>query len=250
MSVTADRSTERLDIGQALQDVLTVVGRNLGPFALLGVALAGLPAALLNLGNALAPSNPGFALLGILGLAATFIGRPILYGALIFATTRDLNGEPASLRECLTAGRRRWGALLVLMIRSGLLVGLGVVLLVVPGLYLALRWAAAAPVLVLSGRSVSDSMNESARLTKGRRWAMLLLYLIVLIALICAGALPAVVQGALLFVAPKLLVVVLIDPLVTICIDVAFAVVAAVLFRRLRGDVEGGSTVALAEVFA
>lgn len=250
MSFTASGSAARLDIGQTLQDVLRVLLRNLGALALLGFLLAGAPVAAVYASIALGAQHPIFILLGLLGLAISFVTRPILYGAVIFRTARRLDGEPAPLGECLAAGRRRWGTMLGLTIWSGLLIGLGYVFLVVPGIYLAVQWAVAGPVVVLRGRGISDSMDESARLTKGRRWAVLLFYLIVLIGLFVASLLLVIVESGLALLGSRLLNFVLENALNIVLVDVSFPLVAAVLYRRLRGDAEGPPTAVLAEVFA
>lgn len=250
MSVMSSASTRRLDVGQMLQDLFNVFSRNLGPLAMLGVLLTGIPTALLNLSNIYAEQYPAVIPLGLLGFFAAFVGRPILYGAVIFMTVRDLDGEPASLPECLAAGRRRWGSLLGLMIVSGLAIGVGIVLLIVPGVYLALRWAVAGPSMVLSGRGISDSMERSATLTEGRRWAMFLVYAVVYVMLIVLAVLVGLVGFGLNSVAPKYLVAIVLAPLPTVCLDLTFAVVAAVLYRRLRGDAEGPPAAVLSEVFA
>jgi hypothetical protein len=193
--------------------------------------LVGVPTALLNLGNTYAEQKPAFILVALLGLVAAFVGRPILYGAVIFLTVRDLDGEPASLRECLVAGRRKWGALLGLMIVSGLAIGVGLVLLIVPGVYLALRWAMAGPSMVLSGRGISDSMARSATLTEGRRWAMFLFYLVVFAVLFVALMLCGAVAGVLSLTGSKLLGA-LAAPVINVLFDVSVPLAAAVLYRR------------------
>lgn len=250
MSIAANGAAERLDIGQTLQDVLNVLTRSIAPFALMGVLLSGLPVALMGIGNFLAMKNAGFVLLTLLGLVASFVTRPILFGALIFGAVRALDGETISIGECLTAGQRRWGAMLALMIITGMLIGLGLVLLVVPGVYFALQWAVAGPALVLSGRGSLEARQESDKLTKGRRWSLLLFYLVVVMALVCAVGLLVMLESALTLVAPAIVVTVLLDPLSNVILDVSLAVTAAVLYRRLRGAVEGPRTAALAEVFA
>jgi hypothetical protein len=250
MSATAGGSAQRLDIGQALQEVLGVLTRNVGPFALMGVCLAGLPVAAIDLGNALGAQKPVFLLFTLVGLIASFVTRAILAGAVIFRTARDMAGESTSVGESFAAGRRRWGAMLALMIVTGLLTGLGLLLLVVPGIYFALQWAVAGPALALSGRGSADAREESARLTQGRRWAMLLFYLIVIATLLCGIGLLIVVESALSLVAPSVLVTVLFDPLSNVLIDIVLPVAATVLYRRLREDADGAPTAALAEVFA
>ena len=250
MSVAVGGSAERLDIGQALQELLSVLLRNFVPFTLLGLLLSGVPMALLHLGIALGAQNPVFALLSLLGVVAIFVTRPVLYGALIFGTVRRLDGEPASLCECLAAGWGKWGTMLGLMIWSGLLICLGWIFLVVPGVLLALQWAVAGPSVVFSRRGISDSMDESARLTKGRRWAILLFYVIFVVGLFIASLGLAVVEGLISLVGSKLLMTVLEAPLSSVLFDVSYPVVGAVLYRRLRGDAGGAPTAALAEVFA
>jgi hypothetical protein len=250
MSVTASESAERLDIGQALQDLFNAVLRNFGPLALLGLVLGGLPTALLYLGIALGDQQPIYILPGLVGLIAAFVARPVLYGAVIYRTVRSLDGSPTTLGESLVAGWRRWGDMLGLIIWSGLLTGLGTILLIVPGIYLALQWAVAGPSLILSARGISDSMDHSARLTKGRRWAMLLFCLAAAAILFVAYMPLALVDGVVALSGSKVLPFVVSALLSNALTNVAFPLIAAVLYRRLRGDAVGEGAEALAEVFA
>lgn len=104
------------------------------------------------------------------------------------ASTRDLF-VPASLlnailltvcqywtiRITLSAGDAEWQApsqprivaLIMLSIVISLGVLLGLVLLVLPGLYLAARWMLAACILVAEDRTIGESMKESWRRTQG-----------------------------------------------------------------------------------
>jgi hypothetical protein len=250
MSITATDTTQRLDIGAMLQELLSAIGRNIGSFGLLGLVLVGAPSALLAVGRALGEANFGFALLGFLGFLATVVARPIFYGAVIHGTLRQLDGDPASMAECLKAGRRRWGTMLGLMISTGLLVGLGLVFLIVPGVILALRWAVAGPVVVTGGRGSSDAMGRSAKLTEGRRWSMFLFYLVILLTLVCAAAAIVAVGAGVAAVTSDVVTAVVVSPLYNICMEVVLAAASAVLFRRLRSDKEGLADDTLAEVFA
>jgi Membrane domain of glycerophosphoryl diester phosphodiesterase/Uncharacterised protein family (UPF0259) len=247
---SASSSKARLDIGGALQDLINAVARNIILFTILGVVLAGAPSVLVDVGRALAPRNGGYVILAVLGGAASLVTRPILAGAIIFGTLRTMDGERVSLTDCLAAGRRRWGTMLGLMILSGLGVVVGLILLVAPGVYLAIRWALAGPAVVVSGRGISDSMDRSASLTAGRMWGMFLFYLILFVVLVLVVALLDGAENLLVSVAPRLLLAALIDPLTNVITDVGFAAASAILFRRLRVDTEGPAREALAEVFA
>jgi hypothetical protein len=236
-----------LEIGKVLQDAANVLGRNLVPFGLLGLVLVGVPGAVSEVGKTLSKENGGFAILAVLGGIVTLVTRPILLGALFYGTLRDLDGEPASMADCLRAGRRRWGTLLGLTIWSGLLIGLGFIFLVVPGVILAARWAVAAPLVVMGGDGIQGSMDRSAKLTEGRRWSIFLLYLIVFIAVFALLVVFGVLSGALL---PKLPEAALTGIVSSLGTELPLAVVGAALYRQLRGDREGASAATLAEVFA
>ena len=68
--------------------------------------------------------------------------------------------------------------LFVLGLLFGVSLLLGFVLLLVPGIILYLMWAVAAPVLVEEGTGVFGAFSRSSYLTKGARWTILGLGLI------------------------------------------------------------------------
>jgi hypothetical protein len=67
--------------------------------------------------------------------------------------------------------------LLGLSLLVGVGLGLGFLLLVVPGVILWTRWSVAVPALVLEGRGVTGSMRRSWELVGGRGWAVWRLFL-------------------------------------------------------------------------
>lgn len=69
------------------------------------------------------------------------------------------------------------GAFIVLGILSGLGILLGLLLLVVPGIILFVRWSIAVPILIDTGDGVIDSLRRSWRDTAGCFWPILLTYL-------------------------------------------------------------------------
>ncbi len=133
-----------------------------------------------------------------------------------------------------------------------------------PGVLLALRWSVAAPVLVLEGRGIPEAMGRSADLTRNRRWAVFLLFLIyfgiefVLQAILAAvglGYQTASTGFGLGFgvpfggFAPRPAIVILLTPLISVCASLVLSAIATALYRELRGD-EGGNPEVLGEVFA
>ena len=75
----------------------------------------------------------------------------------------------------------RFLPLVGLGILYGLGVGIGFVLLIVPGLILLARWAVVIPACLVEGTSPTDSMSRSASLTEGNRWKVLGVLLLTII---------------------------------------------------------------------
>ncbi|HEX8125925.1 MAG TPA: hypothetical protein VF548_10120 [Allosphingosinicella sp.] len=76
-------------------------------------------------------------------------------------------------------GRRRIWALLGLNLLSGIAILFGLVLLVVPGIYLLVRWSAAVPALIAEDSDVTGSLGLSAEAVDGRFWHVLAAMLVV-----------------------------------------------------------------------
>ena len=99
-------------------------------------------------------------------------------------------------KESLHAARRRFGSLLWLSLLYGLLLIPAFVALIIPGIWLAIAWTLAYPVLMLEGIRGRKALGRSYRLVKGRWWPT---FGVVLISFMIAGLLQFVV-GALMAV--------------------------------------------------
>lgn len=123
------------------------------------------------------------------------------------------------------------GPLLGAGILEGFGVGLGFVLLIVPGLYLATIWAVIAPAIVVERRGVFDAFGRSRQLVKGNGWqvfgTIVVAYLIAIVATILFTAIAgAIANGPLLRIVFSALASTLAAPI--------GALVAAILYFRLR----------------
>lgn len=95
-------------------------------------------------------------------------------------------------------GRPRGLAFVGLGIVSGLGIALGLLLLIVPGVVLLVRWSISTPILLSSEQGVFDSIGESWRQTEGHFWAILGSLLVVYlpgIAIFTAGLVAAQISG-------------------------------------------------------
>lgn len=94
-------------------------------------------------------------------------------GATDAPVTRDPALAPGGIADALPRGIRRFWPLLVVLVITGVAGGLGMMLLVVPGVLLLTWWAVAAPVAVLEGRGATAALGRSHRLTRGHFWHVL-----------------------------------------------------------------------------
>jgi hypothetical protein len=158
----------QLPLGALVGNSLRVYLANLVPFVALA-ALTMAPWAVLSCcieyGAVLPTPGVEFAM-----LALRMVGTNVLAGALAFGVVQQLRGLPAGMNDVLGIGVRTLLPVLAVGIVTGLLIGIGVVLLVVPGLYLATILFVAVPAAVLERRGVGGSMQRSTDLTLGSRW--------------------------------------------------------------------------------
>lgn len=177
-----------LSVGEILGTAVTVLRRSLAPLVLTALVVGVLSAAVTVGALAVAgtlqtyaqatwledvlrggTSIPASILVSALaGLVVSVAGAQVVAGvATVYAGAlaqgRDGRGE--------LAGRLhgRWPALLAVSVVVGVLVSIGLMLLVVPGVLGYLVLALAAPVVAMERSGLSESLRRSAALSRGRR---------------------------------------------------------------------------------
>jgi hypothetical protein len=111
----------------------------------------------------------GIFLASLVGLAGIFW----LQGALVIAIEDVRDGRAdLSIGETLERLRPRLNTLTVAGLLAAIGIGIGIVLLIVPGLFLLTIWLLIVPAIVLEGCSVSESFSRSRELVRGYGWAV------------------------------------------------------------------------------
>jgi hypothetical protein len=110
------------------------------------------------------------------------VGTCVVQGALIEAVDMERERRGGSTGALLGAAWKRAGALVGVSLLTGVGVGIGLFLLVVPGLILFTRWSLAVPVVMLEGRAPRDAMRRSAELVKGHGWRVFAVFSTVTVA--------------------------------------------------------------------
>ena len=177
----------QFDIGRVISTTIGLVSRNFVPFAILSLIFAGTPFLVLQLmmPGLIAGDPSMLTIVSLLGMLVSMVGGVVLQGALTRASVDDLSGAGVNLSNALSGALVLFLPMLGLGILVALGIMLGMILLIIPGVYLALCWAVAAPTLVVERLGVVPSMRRSTALTQGHRWPILgLVVLFVVIVII------------------------------------------------------------------
>lgn len=246
-------SGDRFRIGRVFNDSFAVIGRNLALCLGLGGAFHALPkfGAWLWYVNSSTAGLTGWAFVSqhaivvMLGSVVYLVITAVLQTSLIRAAIVDLRGEKPNFSDCFGVALILFLPILgaSLLVTLGIIIGL--VLLIVPGILVLLRWAVTMPVLIQERRGILDSMARSRDLTAGSRWPMLGLWVI----LVVVSALMSLVINR---VAIPLNVTfgLLADAVVRAALLVLSSVVMAVTYIELLRIKEGTGVEDLAEIFS
>jgi hypothetical protein len=113
----------------------------------------------------------------------TAYGDFLLESALIVdARHRDEVGALPSLRTLVRQTRPYLFSLLGATLIYSVCIAVGLLLLVVPGLFVLVRWSVIVPVIVIERRGMRDSFRRSSELVRGHGWTILWTLLIIFFA--------------------------------------------------------------------
>ena len=166
-----------VDLGRVIGRGFTALRANFLGFFAVALVLAGIPAFLtqyLTL-SGVQTMDPAFMLsMGfwgpvIGGVFASILAGALLQGVLVRSTILHLSGREVDLGASLLFGLRLLFPIIGLAICVGVLVGLGLLLLIVPGVMIYCALIVAVPVLVEERPGVFGSISRSRELTRGSR---------------------------------------------------------------------------------
>lgn len=107
----------------------------------------------------------------VVEIVLSVLAALIVEGALAISLVDAYIGQPIDWRESLREATGRLGALLWVAILVAVGVTIGFILLIVPGIYLAVVWTVAVPALMFEHLSGFKALGRSYELVRGRWWA-------------------------------------------------------------------------------
>ena len=126
----------------------------------------------------------------------------IAYGGFIALCLRHYDGHHVVFDDMFTLDGR-WISFAFVMIIKGFGILLGFLLLIVPGIYLAIRWGFAEYLVIDRGMRPIEALRESSRLTDGIKWRLFgflcLSMLVMLLGVLALGVGAAAAAVVLIF---------------------------------------------------
>ncbi len=196
-------------------------------------------------------SEGGF-LLALVASALAIIATYWYQGMVVEAARDILDGRrDQTIGSLFSSVTPVLAALIGAGILAGIGIGIGFLLLIVPGLFLLTIWAVIAPVIVLERAGIFDSFGRSRQLVKGHGWqvfgVIVVLFLIFFVIRIIISALVSGISDTFLgFALADVIVNVLTVPISALAASVIYFELKRLHGEPIPGVTEGGelSTVA------
>ncbi len=231
-------------VGKVFSQSVDVFKSNFWAMLVIG-ALASLPQTV----EFLQPENSPIVLLSkFVSAILSFL----LQGAVVYGVFQHLTGSRFSLGASFNVGLKRLGHIFILSIVVGFLTGVGMLLLIIPGIIIHLILWVSVPVNVVEKTSIGDSLQRSKDLTEGRRMRILGLAVVMMIFIFLAMIVFFVFMELLGEEALSSVSGLILYPVGVLTIGLATAfqtVVVTTGYYALRRDKEGIGMEDLASVF-
>jgi hypothetical protein len=242
ISAAAPTAAGEFRVGQVFSRTSAVLSRNFLTFFVVTL-VAGLPRLLWADETNVATAGSFGRLFG--GLFLSLVLGTLAQAIVLYGAFQDMRGRPVNLGDCLRVGLNRFFAIIGLAICMSIGLMVGFLLLFVPGVILAVMWFVATPACVVERLGPLSSMGRSSELTKGHRWKIFGM----LVLLFVAALIVSLVIGALLGLTGSSILVTLGTLVWTGAWGAFYAIFVVVTYHDLRVAKEGVDVHQIASVF-
>ena len=180
------------DVGALLSDGFRLYFSNFGTFVLIAAAVV-IPANVIVSGIGLEQITAGYdddidtAELAIPAAVSYLVTTPLVAAMMIHALLQAAAGETPGARRSIAAGLDAFGAVFPAVLLAVAGVALGLVLFILPGVYLAVRWYFVPQAVIIDRRRGMEALQRSGELVAGSWWRVFGIALLVWIIATVAG---------------------------------------------------------------
>lgn len=187
--------------------------------------------------------GPGIAVLA--GTMLSSVLSVICQAIILYGAFQVMRGQSFAVGESLQRGLARFFPIIGMLICMGIFMLFGFLMLIVPGIILYVMWSVALPVCVVERQGPFKSLSRSAGLTKGYRWKIFGILLLI-------GVVSSLVQVVIAFALNALAgpTVMMLGLFLWVAAAVAFSsITVAVIYHDLRVAKEGVDVERIVAVF-
>jgi hypothetical protein len=222
----------KLDVGGTLSQAFSIYGSQAGVLIPLALLLFLIVAVF----NGIAAGSP---ILLLVGIAISVIAATLYQGMVVTLVSDVQDGtRDYSVSDLVDSAKHVILPLIGAGILAGLGISLGLLLLVVPGLFLLTIWAVIAPVIVLERTGVMAAFGRSRELVRGDGWRV---FGVIVFVFIIVAIVRAVLGAVAIGINDSIVARIIFDWIGSSLTAPITAIVAAVIYFHLKGAKEGGA---------
>lgn len=215
----------RLDVGRVISETFSTYGRHAGVLIGSAVVIFGI----IGLINAFLYDEGGI-IFSIIIQVLNLLGTAIFTGMVVKVVQAERQGQTTSVGEMFESVSGVLGILVVNGILKSIAIGIGLFLLIIPGIFLAVIWAVTAPAIVVERAGIIDAFSRSWELVQGNFWPVLGAYVLGFLIVVGVSIVASAIGIALGFVG--LVILIIIAGIITAPV---LALISAILFFDLGG---------------
>lgn len=117
--------------------------------------------------------NLGLALIPFLGSIASLVISPPLNAGYIIVAMKIHRGESVTFNDFFEGFKAPFGGLVLVGLISGILTGIGFIFCILPGIWLAVSWVIAVPMVLFIKTEFWDAMEASRKVVAANFWGWL-----------------------------------------------------------------------------
>ena len=187
-------------VGDIIDASFTIYRRRFGPMIAVSLLLVFIPWVVSLVGGCTTVNNTTScdSAIGWIGSIASQIGFVVASAAATLVAAEAYVGRSSDWRQSTAAGLRRIVPIVVVTVVAAVLIGIGAVLILIPGIFLAASFAVATPALMIERAGPIESLKRSWHLATGERWRIIGAGLsMIIIGIVVFGIIAAIVFLAL-----------------------------------------------------
>ena len=187
-------------VGDIIDASFTVYRKRFGPMIAIGLLLVFIPFVVSLIGGCTSDgaTTACDSALGWIGNIASQVGIVVASAGAALVAAEAYAGMRSDWRQSAAAALRRIIPIVVVTVVAAVLISIGFVLILVPGIFLATSFAVATPALMIERVGPIESLKRSWSLATGERWRIFGAGLsMIIISIIVFGIIAAIVYLAL-----------------------------------------------------